>query len=336
MFIEPVPLTSCSTGIPRHMGLLDRLLVRNNPRPQESHVAREPRSSEAPHGPIDGIPPWAVSSVMVFLAPFWTNRGLVERSYHGGASFGDEHRDFLREVERNLRVPFDWRHGSQSACNTLMSVMARDNQKMVEVVDFALKHIELGYGLDEAWEAPRALDRALAEAGSVWSVAGDPNGYSLRRRVTEVGDALARQPQSGVGNAASELRTAYDKAYGREPEASAAYRHAIKAVEAAAIPVISPNNASATLGTVIADMRQSPAKWTSVLVRPARKIGTTKEDITSVEVTMALMDQLWHNQTDRHSPGDNEPTVPITSQQAEWAVHTAALLVQIFRSGWIS
>lgn len=288
-------------------------------------------------GPIDGIPPWATSSVAAFLNPFWTNQGIVDRSYYGGASFGDELRDFLREVERNVRIPLDWRNGPASASQSLTSVMATNNEKLVAVVDFALKSIELGYGMNDVYEAPRALDRALTEAGSVWSVAGDANaGYSLRRRITEAGDALARQAEAGSGNAASELRIAYDKAYGPDPDPSDAYRHAVKAVEAAAIPIVSPNNAAATLGTVIGDIRQRPGKFSSVLVRPARKIGPSGEDLEPVEVVLALMDQLWSNQTDRHSPSDTEPTVPVTPKQAEWAVHTAGLLVQVFRSGWVS
>jgi hypothetical protein len=246
------------------------------------------------------------------------------------------HRDFLREVERNLRIALDWRNGSTSASRSLASAMAVNNETVVAVADFALKNVELGYGLNDVHDAPMALDRALKGAGSVWSVAGDPNtGYSLRRRITEAGDTLARQPQAGAGNAAAELRMAYDSAYGRNPDPSDAYRHAVKAVEAAAIPIVSPNNPAATLGTVIGDIRQKPAKFASVLTRPARRIGPTGNDLTPVEVTIALMDQLWHNQTDRHSPGDTEPTVPLTPEQAGWAVHTAGLLVQVFRSGWI-
>jgi hypothetical protein len=98
---------------------------------------------------------------------------------------------------------------------------------------------------------------------------------------------------------------------------------------------VSPNNASATFGTVIGDIRQKPEKFACILTRPARRIGPSGDDLTSVEVVLALMDQLWHNQTDRHSPGDDEAATPVTPSQAELAVHLAGLLVQIFRSGWI-
>jgi hypothetical protein len=87
---------------------------------------------------------------------------------------------------------------------------------------------------------------------------------------------------------------------------------------------------------VIGEMRQKPQKFSAILARLARKIGPNKDDLSPVETTIALMDQLWHNQTDRHSPGDSQPTTPIQQNQAEWAVHTASLLVQIFRSQWIT
>jgi hypothetical protein len=290
-----------------------------------------PDAVERNGGPIEGIPPWCVSSVMAFLGPFVANQGVVHRSYYGGSSPGDTRRDFLLEVERNVRIPLDWSNGRVSADRSLAVIIHRDNAKFVEVLDYALKNIELGYTGFEISEAAEALDRALTEAGSVWTVAGDAaQGFRLRRRVTEAGDALAHQPQTGTGDAANELRTAWDKAYGRNPEPGAAYRHAVMAVEAAAIPVVSPNNPTATLGTVISDIRNKPAKFSALIGRDARRVGPSGDDLSPVEVVLAQLDLLWANHTDRHPP-----LTAITQEQAEWAVHTAALLVQTFRAGWI-
>jgi hypothetical protein len=41
-----------------------------------------------------------------------------------------------------------------------------------------------------------------------------------------------------------------------------------------------------------------------------------------------MLDMLWKNETERHSP-----VTPITQEQAESAVHVALSLVQLFRSG---
>ncbi len=299
------------------------------------HVPRT--TPPKPNGaPIEGIPRWVASSVMTFLWPCIRNQGLVNRSYYGGSGSDDQNRDFLQEAERNLRMPLDWSNGPSSAEHSMLRAMEAEKTKFVAVIDFALKNIELGYNTFDLVVAAQALDRALTEAGSVWTVAGSAQrGYSLRRRVTEAGDALARQVQTPPGNASSELGSAHEAAFGREPRPGAAYSHAVKAVEAAAIPVVSPNNQRATLGTLVADMRQKPARFSAILARPARRIGPSQESLAPVEVTLALMDQLWQNQTDRHSPGDTEPPTAVTQAQAEWAVHTACLLVQIFRSNWV-
>jgi hypothetical protein len=50
------------------------------------------------------------------------------------------------------------------------------------------------------------------------------------------------------GRAGDLLSNAWRSVYGRHPDASSGYRYAVRAVEAAADPVVSPNNASATLG----------------------------------------------------------------------------------------
>jgi hypothetical protein len=312
------------------MRSLGRLLAGSRARSNPEQPAAAPAAAETNGGPIDGIPPWAVSSVMAFLGPFVSNQGLEARSYYG-ASHGDAGRDFLLEVERNVRIPLDWRHGRPSADRSLAVIIHKDNDKFVQVLDYAIRNIRLGYDAFEIEQAAQALDRVLTEGGSVWAVAGDPRqGYRLRRRVTEAGDDLAHQLQSGTGDAASELRTAYDKAYGRDPEPGAAYRHAVMAVEAAAIPVVSPNNSTATLGTVISDIRNKPANFSAVFTRDARRVGPSGDDLSPVEVVLAQLDLLWANHTDRHPP-----LTAITQEQAEWAVHMAALLVQMFRVDWV-
>jgi hypothetical protein len=48
------------------------------------------------------------------------------------------------------------------------------------------------------------------------------------------------------------LATAWNRAYGRNPDPSGAYRDAIRAVEASAKPIILPADPVATLGKMIA------------------------------------------------------------------------------------
>src|SRR5438552_18019028 len=142
---------------------------------------------------------------------------------------------------------------------------------------------------------------------------------TLQRRTTSEAISALEQLSRNAPDAARHLTSAWNHAFGRSPDPSRAYAEAIKAVEAAAIPVISPNNAKATLGTVIGDLKSAPQKCQLVLTRPS----TT--GIGSVEVVTHLVSLLWANQTDRHAQAQ-----PIDQPQAEQAVHIALLLVHTF------
>lgn len=48
---------------------------------------------------------------------------------------------------------------------------------------------------------------------------------------------------------------------------------------------------------------------------------------------VAMLRLLWQGQTDRH--GGSTPTIPVTAEAAEAAVHLAVTLVQWFQSGAI-
>jgi len=103
------------------------------------------------------------------------------------------------------------------------------------------------------------LDLMLARDGSARTVGEDEAGRPcLQRRVDETSEAIAKDSVSKHGNAASHLRAAWHKVYGRKPDASGACREAVRAVEAAAKPVVTPNDPIATLGKMIKAMRDKP------------------------------------------------------------------------------
>jgi hypothetical protein len=106
----------------------------------------------------------------------------------------------------------------------------------------------------------------------------------------------------------------------------------VKAVEAAAIVVVSPNHANATLGTVIGQMRATPDTWNLCLSEDARMKHLNNLSLTSIDVVIALMDLLCHNQTDRHADPAVVPPRPITQEQAELAVHLALVLTFAFEN----
>jgi hypothetical protein len=121
------------------------------------------------------------------------------------------------------------------------------------------------------------------------------------------------------GNAGRHLGAAWDKVYGRSPDASGAYREAVRAVEAVAKPVVTAADPAATLGKVIKAMTDKPAKWTA--------------DLGSVDVVADMMGQLWTSQLDRHGTDDETVPLSVSAAKAEAALHLAVTLVHLFQSG---
>lgn len=303
-------------------------------------MAREtsetPTDAAAELQPAVGIPEWILSSVFHFLEPVFAGRGP---DAYAGPMFGTgTQRDFVKEVERTFRIKLDWRNGRTSASRHLATLISTDNELLVNVVDYALRNIGLGYDYQHAEDAASELNRALAQGGSEQGVVALPAprfGFQLRRRTTEAASAAAAAQIATTGNASEHLSRAWLAAYGQQPEPTLAYSQAVKAVEAAAIPLVLPNDPLATLGKIVGQMRGSPQKYSAAFTRESggASAGTP---LTSIEVIISLADLLWRNQTDRHAAGDPQATVPVSQPQAEWAVHIALLLVQTFRSGAIS
>jgi hypothetical protein len=114
----------------------------------------------------------------------------------------------------------------------------------------------------------------------------------------------------------------------RNPRPSEAYSEAVKAVEAAAIPVVTPYDQKAPLGKIIGEMRSSPGRYSTAFA-DAADLGRTT--ITPVEAVIATLDLLWKNHTDRHGvPG---PIKPVTPEKAENAAYLALLLARLFTTG---
>lgn len=170
-------------------------------------------------------------------------------------------------------------------------------------------------------QGAQELERLLTSGGSAWRVADD--GMSLERRVDPTATDAFRQ--AATGNPASHLAAAWTAAYGRKPNPTVAYSEAIKAVETACIPVVTPGaqGAKATLGKVIIALNDHKQDW-----QLAIHSSGVPADISPL---LAMLRLLWQGQPDRH--GGSTPTIPVTAKAAEAAVHLAVTLVQWFQSG---
>ncbi|WP_284748185.1 hypothetical protein [Amycolatopsis sp. RTGN1] len=128
--------------------------------------------------------------------------------------------------------------------------------------------------------------------------------------------------QETTPTAAKLLAQAWYHAYRPDPDPTTAYREAVRAVEEVACPLVLPNNHKATLGTVIAHLRDAVAKWETVLFGTGAAPG-------GPEPVQELMSRLWTGQVSRH--GGSKNSCDQDQAEAEAAVHAAVLLVQ-----WLS
>jgi hypothetical protein len=224
--------------------------------------------------------------------------------------------DRVRSIALRTRVvlaPSDFR--------SLLRVARVDygEEKALDVIDAMLYEGGENPGPRPGVDFSAVLDDILQRGGSAWRVSSD--GERLERRVDpSVSDALDKAIEIGEDTSAGQhLSNALVAAYSRQPDPSKAYGESIKAVEAAAAQVVTPNDLKATLGTIIGEMRTNPAAY-EFAISPG-----------DADTVLAMMASLWKGQTDRHA--GNQPTVPITPEAGEAAVHLAAALVHWLASG---
>lgn len=191
---------------------------------------------------------------------------------------------------------------------------------MLDAVEFLLPSVVRLDGPQAAQE----LQRLLLVCHSLYRVRDD--GAGLEECIDPaVRDRMREVVTAAVGSPGEHLTAAWNCAYGRTLDPVKAYSEAIKAVEAAAAPIVSPTNAKATLGTMIRDVKAKPSKWTFA-------ISAQGDD--GVLAVLRMMAALWDGQTSRH--GGNAPTQPETPESARAAVHLAATLVQFFIGGGVT
>jgi hypothetical protein len=182
------------------------------------------------------------------------------------------------------------------------------DDKLLDAVDAALylKAVTVG--------ARRSLDELLMLGGSVWRV--DPDGRRLIRRVDETAVSAFEAASSPDDAASTELREAWATAYGRNPNASDAWDHSIKAVEAALIPIVTPSQARATLGNVVGILDSQGSQWQLDL--------HGHDNSQSVGPLVSMLRLMWPN-PDRH--GSRTSRTPSLTEAQE-VVHLAVTLVQ--------
>jgi hypothetical protein len=284
-----------------------------------------PRPSGRDAGPgralYPGVPPWLAQGLYDWLE---------KRFLYKGSSGWHYSTDDLKRLERKLQaLSFGWKSGPGSAMQVLEALLKTKDPGHQDVALDAI-HLTLQDELGTVHSGDLdALEDALSEAGSEWRVAVRDGRAGLEKRVQPEVAVAAETAFAAGGSSGAWLSQAWTAAFGRDPDPNVAYGDAVKAVEAAAQPVVEPSNSLATLGTMIRVIRSGPGQW-ELSIRPK------DEDPDPVGTLIGMMRLLWRGQRVRHGTGDESAPVKLDQAEAEAAVHLAVTLVQWFRSGSIA
>jgi hypothetical protein len=252
-------------------------------------------------GPYEGVPEHLQGTLIPWL----------EAVLDGGRQRG-----LMREIISYTRAPVPYSKDVSNAFQRLLTSCLGDETLCLDVVD-AYLHLE--HNDDPYGEAADELRLLLAVAGSVWTVS--PDNKSLQHAVDSTTETAFELAISPADLATNELGEAWKNAYGRDPNPSDAWDHAIKAVEAILRKIISPDNARATLGTLIQNLRDGAHKFEFVLTN----------DQGGVQTLLAMLQLMWPN-PDRHGgPNGRTPTI----EEARAVVQLAVAIVQWGRDGQI-
>lgn len=269
----------------------------------------------------EGVPTWLEPSLTDWLWDF-IGRGR------------NPNMDFVNgfEMAARLKPALSRANGWASARSDLLERIEENHIFAFDVVDFALFSLKDRRPGDQI-EIAHRIATALHAAGSVWAVAprqdqdGQEEGFRLVRRELAEARSAVRRLSETPGRAGDFLAASWSSVAGRDPHFGDAYDKAVKAVEAAMHPVVVPQNAKATLGTMRANIRDKPEKWA---FRPP----------VSYDLLMTMSGNLWtghlrHGTDERFGTAEDART-DHTVEEAEAALHLAIALVGFFQGGCVS
>ncbi|KAB1913280.1 hypothetical protein F8280_32900 [Micromonospora noduli] len=221
--------------------------------------------------------------------------------------------DMIRRIALTVRLPLRSDVEPIKLRDDFLNSCRAADDRYLDVLD-AILHL--------ANATPASLARILEEGGSVWKVRED--GKGLERRVDPVATEAFTQATTPEDLASSELRQAWSRAFGRDSDASDAWDHAIKAVEAILAPIVVPAQDKPQIGHVLGQLRSQGDRWRLVVPGP--------DQDHDVSPLVTMLKTIWPN-PDRHAAG-NHRTPSLAEAQA--VLHLAVTIVQWARSGAIA
>jgi hypothetical protein len=256
------------------------------------------RGKRPPTGPFDGVPDHLVHPLINWVRIYL---------------YGPSGLQFLQYLSLHLQLVVSPDAGAPELLNNLLNSCVQDPDLLLDLLDAMIGRCPIDTEMREE------LGALLTIGESVWTLAPDQ-----RSLVERVGDTAIRQFEdvtTPADVASAEMKEAWAKAYGRGPNASDAWDHAIKAVEEILIPIVCPRKDKANLGDVAGSLKAQPERWKLLL--------QSNGPISSVETMEAMLRLLWPN-PDRHG-GAKRRTPELAEAQA--AVQLAVTIVQWARTG---
>ena len=189
--------------------------------------------------------------------------------------------DFMATLASALRISVTRTHEIGGISDQIIDTINRDEDLYLDCLDTCLY---LSTSPDS-----QGLNRILETGGSVWTVNSD--GKGLERRVDATTKEAFLRTINPADAASQEIAAAWAAVYGRNPNPSDGWDHAIKAVEEVLIPLVAPNQQKANLGHVAGQLKSTPSKWSFGLpANDSRSNGETLE---------GMIRHIWPN-PDRH------------------------------------
>lgn len=223
-----------------------------------------------------------------------------------------------------LQLELDWDFGltatsGLSAANFADVAEERGPEGLMRVIDCIMHLSErLEYG------DIQLVSEALDKYRSKYCVVRRDGRWRIGFRVPEgLEETMQEAINAADATAGKLLAEAWEYAFGLDGKAEEAMDKAVKAVESAATPIVCRNHPAASLGNVIADVKQQ-GNWT---------LGLRSNASAYPGVTLHhMLQSLWHGQQYRHV--DKHAILP-TIEQARVHVMLAATLVGWFSSGQV-
>ncbi|MEV0878254.1 hypothetical protein AB0I85_10540 [Micromonospora echinofusca] len=221
--------------------------------------------------------------------------------------------DLIRRIALAVRLPLGSSTSNLALRDSFLASCRADDDRYLDALDVILHR---------AKPNPAALARILAEGGSVWTVRSDGKGLELL--VDPAATQAFEHATEPEDLASAELRQAWSRAFGRDSDASDAWDHAIKAVEAILAPIVVPAQDKPQIGHVLGQLRSQGERWRLVVPGPQQDHG--------VEPLVVMLQTIWPN-PDRHAAGS--PRTPSLAE-AQAVLHLAVTIVQWSRAGAIA